>query len=153
MAIVVSQSVSNSCCSVVAVVVVFKYRMMIAAFVCLLLLVVVGYVNGFARGSLRHISARLYCIDKMTIDELKSELDVRNVKYDDCFSKTELVQRLKDSRLSGKADPSIIDKFNTLEIDDSILNDDEVMNQVKAQDGSLVGGLTPEQLKKLRLVY
>lgn len=89
----------------------------------------------------------------MTLDELKSELDVRNVKYDDCFSKNELVQRLKDSRLSGKADPSIIDKFNTLEVDNSILNDDEVMNQVKAQDGSLVGGLTPEQMKKLRWVY
>ncbi len=86
----------------------------------------------------------------MTLDELKSELDVRSVNYDDCFSKNELVQRLKESRLTGKADPSIIDKFNNLEIDEEILNDDEVMNQVKAQDGSLVGGLTPEQMKKLR---
>lgn len=121
---------------------------MIAAFVCLLLWL--GCVSGFVRVSFRHIPSRLYCIDKMTLDELKSELDVRNVKYDDCFSKSELVQRLKDSRLSGKADPSIIDKFNTLEVDNSILNDDEVMNQVRAQDGSLVGGLTPEQMKKLR---
>lgn len=86
----------------------------------------------------------------MTLDELKSELDVRNVNYDDCFSKIELAGRLKESRLSGKADPSIIDKFNALEIDDNILNDDDMMSQVKAQDGSLVGGLTPEQMKKLR---
>ena len=122
-------------------------------FLCLLLLAgyvrVHGYVTPF-RSVSQLARFSLYCIEKMTLDELKSELDVRSVNYDDCFSKNELVQRLKESRLTGKADPSIIDKFNNLEIDNEILNDDEVMNQVKAQDGSLVGGLTPEQMKKLR---
>ena len=141
-------------------------------FICLLLLAgyvrVHGYVTPF-RSVSQLARFSLYCIEKMTLDELKSELDVRSVNYDDCFSKNELAQRLKESRLhslthlltysltnsltqrlTGKADPSIIDKFNNLEIDDEILNDDEVLDQVKAQDGSLVGGLTPEQMKKLR---
>ena len=31
---------------------------------------------------------------QMSVDELKAELDVRTVNYDDCFSKNELVERL-----------------------------------------------------------
>lgn len=48
----------------------------------------------------------------MSIDELKAELDLRGVDYKDCFSKSELVARLIETRASGKADPSILENFN-----------------------------------------
>ena len=49
----------------------------------------------------------------MSIDELKAELDLREVDYKDCFSKSELVNRLIESRVSGKANPDILKQFNS----------------------------------------
>ena len=49
----------------------------------------------------------------MSIDELKAELDLRGVDFTDCFSKSELVTRLIETRASGKANPDILDKFNS----------------------------------------
>jgi hypothetical protein len=48
----------------------------------------------------------------MSIDELKAELDLRGVDYQDCVSKTQLAQKLIETRALGKANPNIIDKFN-----------------------------------------
>lgn len=49
---------------------------------------------------------------KMRVSEIKAELDMRGVSYADCFDKESLQQRLVDARLSGKANPELIDKFN-----------------------------------------
>lgn len=49
---------------------------------------------------------------KMRVSEIKAELDMRGVAYADCFDKEALEQRLVDARLSGKANPALIDKFN-----------------------------------------
>jgi hypothetical protein len=48
----------------------------------------------------------------MSVDELKSELDMRGVKYDDCISKNELVDRLISTRLVGTANVDILEQFN-----------------------------------------
>lgn len=87
----------------------------------------------------------------MTIDELKAELDLRRISYDDCFSKTELATRLMESRAVGKADPSILNKFQEMEdlklqVDDVA---DEVLEDVTGGDGSLPGGLEPQMMKAL----
>jgi hypothetical protein len=49
---------------------------------------------------------------KMRVSEIKAELDMRGIRYADCFEKESLVTRLKDARSTGKANPDIIDKFN-----------------------------------------
>jgi hypothetical protein len=48
----------------------------------------------------------------MSVDELKSELDMRGVKYEDCISKNELVDRLISTRLVGTANVDILEQFN-----------------------------------------
>lgn len=48
----------------------------------------------------------------MRVTEIKSELSLRAVDHSDCFDKESLVQRLREARFAGKADPSIIDQFN-----------------------------------------
>lgn len=90
---------------------------------------------------------RLYLVDesKMTIDEMKSELDLRGVDYEDCVSKQDLLERLRDTRTLGKADPNIFNKFNEMEDLDSqqmneLLDSDEV-EEIKSKDGSLPGGM------------
>ena len=52
----------------------------------------------------------------MSIDELKAELELRGVDFKDCFSKSELVNRLIESRVVGKANPDILDKFNSVKV-------------------------------------
>lgn len=52
----------------------------------------------------------------MSIDELKAELELRGVDFKDCFSKSELVNRLIESRVAGKAIPDILDKFNSVKV-------------------------------------
>ena len=94
----------------------------------------------------------------MTLDELKAELDMRGVDYSDCFTKNELAKRLGESRVTGKADPSIIDNFNQAlsasedgegaVIDENILNDIDT-SELTAQDGSMPGGLPPEMMKAM----
>lgn len=87
---------------------------------------------------------------QMSVDELKSELDLRDVDYDDCISKNELMERLVASRATGKASKEILSKFN--EFSDEVPPDafnDEMMSQVQAKDGTLPGGLPPEIMKAL----
>jgi hypothetical protein len=98
--------------------------------------------------------------NEMTLDELKAELDMRGVDYSDCFNKSELCARLTASRVSGKADPSIIDKFNEQTgdvidgasgetvIDQEVLNNIDI-EDVTSQDGSLPGGLSPDMMKAM----
>lgn len=52
----------------------------------------------------------------MSIDELKAELELRGVDFKDCFSKSELVNRLIESRVAGRANPDILDKFNSVKV-------------------------------------
>ena len=99
----------------------------------------------------------------MALDELKAELDVRGVDYSECVSKKELVQKLAESRVTGRADPRILDQFNeqlqagSQEIAmneagvGSFVDDfnDVDTDAVTAKDGSLPGGLPPEVMKAL----
>lgn len=90
-------------------------------------------------------------ISSMTIDEIKSELDLRNVNYDDCISKSQLVDKLTQSRLKGKADPSIIDQFNSVTKSDidEFFDDPDMISQMTSKDGKLPGGLPPDVVKAL----
>lgn len=49
---------------------------------------------------------------KMRVSEIKAELDMRGVAYTDCFDKESLEQRLLEARVTGTANPQLIDKFN-----------------------------------------
>ena len=79
----------------------------------------------------------------MSVDELKSELELRGAVYDDCISKNELVDRLIQSRADGRASTDILQQFNNLEesaTSSAAFDDDEIMSQVTSRDGSLPGG-------------
>lgn len=91
---------------------------------------------------------------KMRVSEIKSELDLRGISYADCFDKESLVLRLEEARATGKADPSILEKFNKQKLEQQFKDEkvelrDEDINAAVANDGTLPGGLTPEQFKKL----
>ena len=91
---------------------------------------------------------------QMRVSEIKAELDLRGISYKDCFDKESLVERLTVARRTGQANPEILDKFNRQKIEETFkgekleLNDDEI-NAAVANDGTLPGGLTPDQFKKL----
>jgi hypothetical protein len=91
---------------------------------------------------------------KMRVSEIKAELDLRGISYTDCFDKESLVERLQEARATGKANPDILDKFNKQKIE-STFNEkklevkDEELERMVANDGTLPGGLTPDQFKKL----
>jgi len=91
---------------------------------------------------------------KMRVSEIKAELSMRGIKFDDCFDKESLVERLEEARASGKADPKILDEFNKKKLEENFsgkkleLNDEEIENVV-ANDGTLPGGMTPDELQKL----
>ena len=51
-------------------------------------------------------------VGTMRVSELKSELKLRGVDFSDCFDKESLAKKLRDARMTGKADPTIIDQFN-----------------------------------------
>jgi hypothetical protein len=92
---------------------------------------------------------------KMRVSEIKSELQLREVDYSDCFDKESLVERLNQARATGRASPTILDKFNRQKIEETF-NEKKApiddINQIKAavaNDGTLPGGLTPEQFQKL----
>jgi hypothetical protein len=83
----------------------------------------------------------------MSVDELKSELEMRGVSYDDCISKNELLDRLIQSRADGKASPDILKQFNSLDensVPPEAFDDEEIMSQAVAKDGSLPGGMKSE---------
>jgi STI1 domain len=97
----------------------------------------------------------------MRISEIKAELDLRGVGYADCFDKGSLVQKLLDARAAGRADPSILRKFNqqrfeqqfakdsSAEESQSAIRNEDVIQAAVANDGSLPGGLSPEMFQKL----
>lgn len=88
----------------------------------------------------------------MSIDELKSELEMRGVDYSDCISKNELVDRLIECRTMGKANPELLNQFkDNLERGDYEMNeiDDDVLDQAVAKDGSLPGGLSKDMMKAM----
>lgn len=116
---------------------------------------------------------------KMRVSEIKAELELRNVSYQDCFDKESFIQRLTEARATGRADPSILQQFNRQKLESifrsssddggsgstsasasassdkntSIQKDldirDADIQAAVANDGTLPGGLTPDQFKKL----
>jgi hypothetical protein len=75
----------------------------------------------------------------MTLDELKAELDLRQVDYSNCVTKQELVNSLIESRALGKAPVEIIDKFNAFGEEDIKPIDTDVAKDVVSKDGALPG--------------
>ena len=138
-------------------------------FISLLLAVVMASVTSFrsrpsTRPSLaysRSNSMTLFSTEQpesaMSVDELKAELEMRGVNYDDCISKTELVSRLIESRATGKADTEILDDFATKLgtdewVDLSGVEDeamDAMMDDASAGDATLPGGMDPQIMKAL----
>lgn len=49
---------------------------------------------------------------KMKVSEIKAELNLRGVLFNDCFDKEALVSRLHEARQSGRANPEILNRFN-----------------------------------------
>mmetsp|Transcript_21365 Transcript_21365/g.50201 ORF Transcript_21365/g.50201 Transcript_21365/m.50201 type:complete len:202 (-) Transcript_21365:1080-1685(-) len=91
---------------------------------------------------------------QMRISEIKSELDLRRVKYVDCFDRQSLEERLNDARSQGRADESIIDEFNKRNLEASVKGDtfevsDDMIDKATAGDGTLPGGMPPEMLKSM----
>lgn len=84
----------------------------------------------------------------MTVDEIKAELELRGVDYSECLSRQEMIDKLIASRAVGRANPSIIDKFNEASMSSETL-DDALMQEAIAKDGNLPGGLSPQILKAL----
>jgi hypothetical protein len=93
-------------------------------------------------------------VGSMRVSEIKSELNLRAVDYSDCFDKESLALKLREARATGKADPTIIDQFNsqTLENnmnDNKVELDDDLLDKIKGGDGTLPGGMPPEMLQNL----
>lgn len=91
---------------------------------------------------------------KMRVSEIKSELDMRGIKYQDCFDKESLVERLEEARATGRADPAILNEFNKKKLEENFSGkrlelDDQDLDRIKASDGSLPGGMSPEMIKRL----
>ena len=51
-------------------------------------------------------------IGSMRVSEIKAELKLRGIDFSDCFDRESLAQKLRMVRTRGKADPSIVDRFN-----------------------------------------
>lgn len=91
---------------------------------------------------------------KMRVSEIKAELDLRGVDYADCFDKESLVERLQEARETGRADPKILENFNKQKLEETFKEEklevaDQDIQSAVANDGTLPGGMTPEQFKKL----
>ena len=89
---------------------------------------------------------------KMRVSEIKGELELRGIGFDDCFDKESLVKRLEDARATGKADPSMLEEFNKRKLEENFSGKnveirDEDIEKAVANDGTLPGGLDPEQLE------
>ncbi len=94
----------------------------------------------------------------MTVDEIKAELDLRGVDYQNCITKSDMTQLLAQSRAVGKADPSALTALNGKDserdedfsdfIDVSNVNED-LLKEVTASDGTLPGGMSVEMLRTL----
>jgi hypothetical protein len=92
---------------------------------------------------------------QMKISEIKSELDLRKVNYNDCFDREALEIRLNEARCSGKADPSLIDEFNRRNLEANVKGEDalevtdNMLESAVGGDGTLPGGLPPDMLKSM----
>ena len=94
-------------------------------------------------------------IENMKAQEIKAELDLREISYVGCYDKSDLVNLLKEARATGKCDPSILTEFNrqvaermTGETTQPSVKEAD-LDSFKAGDGSLPGGLSPEMMSKL----
>lgn len=85
---------------------------------------------------------------QMRVSEIKAELKLRSVSFEDCFDKESLVQRLRSARSKGTADPSIVDTFNKSQTSPPPLKDEDI-EKVVGGDGKLPGGMSPDMLKQL----
>jgi hypothetical protein len=89
---------------------------------------------------------------EMTVDEIKSELELRGVDYSECTSKTDLIMKLQKSRLEGKADATkIFERFNEVkdvEVTPEMF-ESEFAQDVVAADGTLPGGIPLDMMKAL----
>ena len=91
---------------------------------------------------------------QMKISEIKSELDLRKVSYNDCFDREALELRLNEARASGKADPTIIDQMNRRNLESNVKGEtfevsDELIESSVGGDGTLPGGMPPEMMKAM----
>lgn len=91
---------------------------------------------------------------QMKISEIKSELDLRAVSYSDCFDRESLEMRLNEARCTGKADPSILDRFNKANEEaakegKALEVDDKVLENALGGDGTLPGGMPPDMLQEM----
>ena len=55
----------------------------------------------------------------MRVSEIKAELQLRKVLYEDCFDKESLIQRLQQARATGQADPKILETFNKQKLEET----------------------------------
>jgi len=99
----------------------------------------------------------------MSVSEIKAELDLRGISYAGLFEKSELARALADSRSSGRANPEILDNFNRQKMEKMMDEDAGVVDidldgdnedagsleDATAGDGSLPGGMKPDQLAEL----
>lgn len=91
-------------------------------------------------------------VNMMTVDEIKSELELRGVNYENCINKSQLAELLLTTRSKGKADPNIIDQFNNNLSDKDLsskFEDPDIMQQAISNDGTLPGGLSPQVVKAM----
>ena len=108
------------------------------------------------------LSAAIASCSAMRASEIKAELNLRKVKYDDLFEKDELASRLARARIAGRADPDLLDTFNKASIESAFRSTDEsddaaeyergvelAAEHMVAADGSLPGGMRPDQLAAL----
>ena len=89
---------------------------------------------------------------KMRVSEIKSELELRDVDYSDCFDKESLIQKLEEARGTGKATPALIDKFNKAKLEETFREEkleikDDDLQSMTANDGTLPGGMSPDAFK------
>ena len=89
--------------------------------------------------------------NSMNMDEIMAELDLRGVDYKDCFLKSDLVRRLTETRVTGKANPGILKKLNDgfTENPTSTSLDDDILDNLVAKDGRLPGGMSKDMMKAL----
>ncbi|KAJ8598625.1 hypothetical protein CTAYLR_003051 [Chrysophaeum taylorii] len=121
------------------------------------LMLVAAAVPEFRRAMTRLRAAEdLEDADAMRIAEIKAELDLRGVSYAGIFEGSELRKALKEARLTGKADGKILNEFNrqraevmadpALKVE---LDDSDKLSAVTGADGTVPGGLRPDELQKL----
>lgn len=91
----------------------------------------------------------------MRVSEIKGELELRGVDYSKCIDKESLVETLEQARASGRANPDILQQFNKRKLEETFSPEkkvniqDEDIDKVLANDGTLPGGMKPETLKKM----